>query len=185
MALRKNSYVKTERHFQVGLEMLRPYRKDGEQDFKLSRESFDVLVKYIKFTPPPPRASQRTQITGYPPPHAPSPSTAASRATPPRRTRTYPNIADLPYSSPSAASPGLPVSYSRTDEWTTRTRHPPDSLPYDERSRLISSNVSAPEGDSLPPICKGFLFVVVASVLCAGVYFAPKIGPSVKAYLGL
>ncbi|KAI9767680.1 MAG: hypothetical protein M1840_005552 [Geoglossum simile] len=167
-ALSKKSYVGTDQQHRVRWGMLKPYKKGDERDFKLSKKSLDVLMKYMKFVPPSPRVSQLLETpsgtSGVP--HTRT-HPAAVLPPPPRRTRTYPDIADLPRVSPSPAS----VPY----DWN-RGRRAQDSrmagyLPYDERGPLIPQANPTPEGGSSSLLC-GLLTLVVGGVLCVGVFAA-------------
>jgi hypothetical protein len=169
--------------------MLIPYERDGERDFRLLKQSLDVLVGHIGFTPPPPppnasrhaarldsvRSDSHTRSAGHPPmptPPPPSPSPAANRVPPPRRIRTYANVADLPIISPSPTSLYFPAPLSRAEERRTQDPRMRSYLPYDERRPLIPHNVPTPEGGSLPTICRALLSIVVVGILGAVLFYA-------------
>ncbi|KAH0538451.1 hypothetical protein FGG08_004949 [Glutinoglossum americanum] len=186
--LRKNSYVKTKRQFRVRLEMLCPYERDSAREYRLRQKSWDVLVEYIKFTPPAPTTAmmaapghagvRRGATVGHPPrpalfPPAPAPGPAwVPPPPPPRRTRAYPEYATTP------ASLLLPAPYGAGEERRAQDRGMWNGFPRDERRPLLPNNVPEPEDSPPPTTCEALVVLVVGilgvTLLGAGLFYVRK-----------
>ncbi|OTB09413.1 hypothetical protein M426DRAFT_315971 [Hypoxylon sp. CI-4A] len=62
LQLQKKSYVKTNVHHRIRLTSLRAYSRSGP-DYVLSRKSYQDLIEYAKFTPPPLHPASNTVST--------------------------------------------------------------------------------------------------------------------------
>ncbi|KAI0168924.1 hypothetical protein GGR52DRAFT_581283 [Hypoxylon sp. FL1284] len=140
LVMRKKSYVKTRTQYRIQLHSLTPYDHKGPE-YLLSRRSYQELIEYAKFTPPPahpgshtvasPRRTRSASYTeyvnalrglesglgsppradGHPPHHVSIPSVAQARYPPP--TEREPLVAAAAYGYPrhSYGSGGQPRAY--------------------------------------------------------------------------
>ncbi|KAI1772153.1 hypothetical protein F4818DRAFT_176434 [Hypoxylon cercidicola] len=59
LQMRKKSYVKTRYQYRIRLHSLKPYDRHGPE-YLLSRKSYQELIEYVKFSPPPSHPASNT-----------------------------------------------------------------------------------------------------------------------------